>query len=217
MAPPRRASGHPNNVMSITLLPMTPNWLVDPKGRRLPPPSWPPERAAPGDLELVRRFCNTINREVGADRFATPDAFDQWLRGEGRQPTRPNGRDLARVVAFREALHAITHANRAQRVPDTAVADLAARVADVAYRFRAAPDGLRLVPDAPTATAAFLGELALICKHADDDGTLRRLKSCAHCEWTIYDASKNQSGRWCSMSICGTRHNARAYRNRHRA
>ena len=36
-------------------------------------------------------------------------------------------------------------------------------------------------------------------------------------EWTIYDASKNQSGRWCSMTVCGTPHNARAYRQRHRA
>jgi predicted RNA-binding Zn ribbon-like protein len=196
---------------------MTPNWLVDPKGQRLPQASWPPERTAPGDLELLRRFCNTINRENGADRFTTADGFDHWLRGEGRRPTRPNRRDFARIVAFCEALHAITCANQEQRVSHAALADLADRVIDVTYRIRATPDGLHLVPDAPTRTAAFLGELALICKRADDDGTLRRLKSCAHCQWTIYDASKNQSGRWCSMSICGTRHNARAYRNRRRA
>jgi predicted RNA-binding Zn ribbon-like protein len=165
----------------------------------------------------VRRFCNTINRENGADRFTTADGFDQWLRGEGRRPTRPNRRDLARIVAFREAIHAITRANQEQRVPHAALGDLADMVTDVSYRIRATPASLHLVPDAPTATAALLGELALICKRADDDGTLRRLKSCAHCQWTIYDASKNQSGRWCSMSICGTRHNARAYRKRHRA
>src|SRR5262245_45321886 len=99
------------NVIGITLLPMTPNWLVDPSGRRLPEASWPPERRAPGDLELVRRFCNTINRENGADRFATAVGFDQWLRGEGRRRIRPSRGDLARVVGFRESLHAITCAN----------------------------------------------------------------------------------------------------------
>jgi predicted RNA-binding Zn ribbon-like protein len=204
-------------VIAITLLPMTPNWLVDPKGRRLPEASWPPERAAPSDLELVRRFCNTINRENGADRFATPDGFDEWLRSEGRRPTRPSRRDLVRIVAFREALHAITRANQEPRFTHAALADVADTVTDVGYRIRATPNGLQLMPEAPTPSAAFLGELALICKRADDDGTLRRLKSCANCQWTIYDASKNQSGRWCTMSICGTRHNARAYRKRHRA
>jgi predicted RNA-binding Zn ribbon-like protein len=196
---------------------MMPNWVVDPNGRRLPDASWPPERAAPSDLELVRRFCNTFNRENGADRFATPDGFDEWLRGEGRTQTQPSCRDLARIVAFREALHAITRANQEQRATHAALADVAGKVTDVRYRIRATPAGLQLVPEAPTPTAVFLGELALICKRADDDGTVRRLKSCAHCRWTIYDASKNQSGRWCTMSICGTRHNARAYRRRHRA
>jgi predicted RNA-binding Zn ribbon-like protein len=204
-------------ITGITLLPMTPNWLVDPKGRRLPEASWPSERAAPGDLELVRRFCNTIDRDNGADRFATPDGFDEWLRGEGRTPTRPSRRDFARIVAFREAIHAITRANQEQLVTHAALADVADKVTDVGYRIRATPNGLQLVPEASTPTAVFLGELALICKRAGDDGTLRRLKSCAHCQWTIYDASKNQSGRWCTMSICGARHNARAYRKRHRA
>ena len=204
-------------VIGITLLMMMPNWIVDPKGRRLPEASWPPERAAAGDLELVRRFCNTINRENGADRFATPGGFDEWLLGEGRTPTRPSRHDLGRIVAFREALHAITRANQDRRVTYSELADVTDKVTDVGYRLRATPSGLELVPEAPTPSAVFLGELALICMRADDDGTLGRLKSCAHCQWTIYDASKNQSGRWCSMSICGTRHNARAYRQRHRA
>ena len=67
---------------------------------------------------------------------------------------------------------------------------------------------------ARSATNAFLGELALIAMRAHHDGTLQRLKSCTNCEWTIYDSSKNQSGRWCSMNVCGARHNARTYRQR---
>jgi predicted RNA-binding Zn ribbon-like protein len=196
---------------------MTPNWVIDPHGRRLPESRWPPERAAPGDLEILRRFCNTVNRENGADRFTTAAGFDLWLRAEGRRPVQPNRRDLDRIVAFRDALHAITRAHNDGPIPPGAWGELAGAVADVSYRIEAAANGLVLQPAAPSRTSAFLGELALICQHAADDGTLRRLKSCVHCQWTVYDASKNQSGRWCSMNTCGTRHNARAYRQRQRA
>jgi predicted RNA-binding Zn ribbon-like protein len=187
----------------------------DEQGRILPAAGWPPERAAPGDLELVRRFCNSINRENGADRFATARRFDAWLLSEGLPATRPNRDELARIVAFREALHTITVANQQKRQPAQAWAELADVVSEVTFQIRAG-DGLDLVADSPSRSMAFLGQLTLICERAQHDGTLRRLKSCSHCEWTIYDASKNQSGRWCSMNACGGRHNARAYRRRKR-
>jgi predicted RNA-binding Zn ribbon-like protein len=189
---------------------------VDARGRILPNASWPAERAAPGELELVRRFCNSFVRESGADRFATAAGFDRWLRSEGRTATKPSPADLARIIAFREALHAITVANSQHESTVGAWAELADRIADVNFDLHARRDGLDLVAHARSATAAFLGELALTCQRAQVDGTLRRLKSCANCEWTIYDASKNQSGRWCSMNVCGGRHNARAYRQRQR-
>ncbi len=195
---------------------MTPNGghPVDAQGRVLPEAGWPPERAAPGDLELVRRFCNSINRENGADRFATPDGFDRWLRSEGRPATHPDRDDLARIVEFREALHTITVGNHQSPLPPDAWAALANVIADVTFRIRANTDRLDLVAIAPSPTAAFLGDIAVVCQRALEEGTLRRLKSCVNCEWTIYDASKNQSGRWCSMNVCGGRHNARTYRLR---
>ncbi len=189
---------------------------IDAQGRILPNAGWPFERAAPGDLELVRRFCNSFVRENGADRFATAEGFDRWLRSEGRPATKPSVADLARIVAFREALHAITVANSHHESTIVGWAQLADPIADVTFSVRARRDGLDLVAKSRSATAAFLGELALICRRAQNDGTLRRLKSCVNCEWTIYDSSKNQSGRWCSMNVCGGRHNARAYRQRRR-
>jgi predicted RNA-binding Zn ribbon-like protein len=186
---------------------------LDEQGRVLPAASWPRERAAPGDLELVRRFSNSVNRENGADRFATARGFDAWLLSEGFPATRPNRDALAKILAFREALHAITVANQQKRRPAQAWAELADVVSGVRFKVRAG-DGLDLVAVSASRTMAFLGNLTLICQRAHDDGTLRRLKSCSHCEWTIYDASKNQSGRWCSMNACGGRHNARSYRRR---
>jgi predicted RNA-binding Zn ribbon-like protein len=187
---------------------------VDAAGRFLPEPGWPADRAAPGDLELVRRFCNSLNRENGADRFATAAGFDRWLAAESISAARPSRADLERIRAVREALHDLTVANRDQQPASGAWRRIAAALSTASYVVRADPDQLTLVPTAGSATGAFLARLALICMRARDDGTFDRLKSCSHCEWTVYDNSKNRNGRWCM--VCGGRHNARTYRRRKR-
>jgi predicted RNA-binding Zn ribbon-like protein len=190
---------------------------VDEQGRVLPHPWWPRERQAPGELELVRRFCNSTNRENGADRFASAEGFDEWLRTEGRSPIRPNAEQLAELRDFREVLHSITVANHDRAPALQAWASLAALLGETRFMLSVTGREPVLRPVATTPTRAFLGELALICLRANQDGTLRRLKSCTNCEWTIYDSSKNQSGRWCSMTACGGRYNARTYRQRKRS
>jgi len=51
------------------------------------------------------------------------------------------------------------------------------------------------------------------------DGTWARLKVCAEdaCMWAFYDRSKNRSGNWCSMAVCGNRMKARRHYQRARA
>jgi predicted RNA-binding Zn ribbon-like protein len=53
---------------------------------------------------------------------------------------------------------------------------------------------------------------------AEAQGTWSRLKVCSSdtCQWAFYDRSKNRSGRWCSMRVCGNRTKTRAYRARRR-
>ena len=48
------------------------------------------------------------------------------------------------------------------------------------------------------------------------DGTWERLKACPadDCHWAFYDHSKNRSGTWCTMDVCGNRAKVRAYRER---
>jgi predicted RNA-binding Zn ribbon-like protein len=48
-------------------------------------------------------------------------------------------------------------------------------------------------------------------------GNWNRLKVCSNdaCQRAFYDASRNRSGRWCSMATCGNRMKGRAYRQRH--
>jgi hypothetical protein len=86
----------------------------------------------------VRRFCNSFVRESGADRFATAKGFDHWLRSDGRRATKPSAAELARIVAFRDALHTITVANTPHKPTVKAWAGLADLIADVMFSARPA-------------------------------------------------------------------------------
>ena len=46
----------------------------------------------------------------------------------------------------------------------------------------------------------------------------QRLKACSRdvCHWAFFDQSKNHSGRWCQMDVCGNIEKARAFRERKR-
>jgi predicted RNA-binding Zn ribbon-like protein len=65
---------------------------------------------------------------------------------------------------------------------------------------------------------AAMASIATIVAVAQIDGSWHRLKACpgVHCGWAFYDHSRNQSGSWCSMSVCGSRAKAREYRRRNR-
>ena len=69
------------------------------------------------------------------------------------------------------------------------------------------PSGARLEGDGPVERV-----LALIVA----DGVWDRLKVCRaeDCRWAFHDSSRNHSRAWCSMSDCGNRAKARAYRAR---
>ena len=56
---------------------------VDSRGLMLPEPSWPDQPGTAGVLEPLRRFCNTTNRENGADAWRTVDELRAWLVAEG--------------------------------------------------------------------------------------------------------------------------------------
>ena len=186
----------------------------DGNGRVLPDPSWPDDRAAPGRLELVRRFCNTANRENGADRLAEADGLAHWLHAEGLPPLPTAGGNLARIVAFRERLHGLTRAHTTGEPAATDLDALADLLTPVRFTAVAGSGGLDLEVDAPRGSDHLLGLFALAVVDAQYRGTWPRLKACVHCGWVVYDNSRNRSGRWCSMTACGGREHARTYRRR---
>jgi predicted RNA-binding Zn ribbon-like protein len=188
----------------------------DDMGRVLPHAGWPSGREAPGELEFVRRFCNSINRENGAERFATSVAVDRWLTGEGRTAVHASRAGLASLLALREALHRLVVAN-ATGVDDPGAWDaLEAVVGDVSFRVTRQHDGLALQPTGSTVDVLIGGIVATVLA-ARRDGSWPRLKACRNCHWVVFDPSKNRSSRWCSMTACGGRHNARQYRRRLRS
>jgi predicted RNA-binding Zn ribbon-like protein len=74
----------------------------------------------------------------------------------------------------------------------------------------------RLEPQGGDGMQAAIGRLLAIAYDAALDGTWQRLKVCRNdtCRWAFYDSSRNRSGAWCTMAICGNRMKGRAFRRR---
>ena len=84
-------------------------------------------------------------------------------------------------------------------------------------RFRPGADP-ELAPEAGGVDGAIARLLAIVAA-AVEHGRWERLKACPRdtCRWAFYDHSKNRSGRWCRMEVCGNIEKARAFRERKRA
>ncbi len=124
------------------------------------------------------------------------------------------GTDRARIVEFREHVraHTLAHRDRVGGIDlDAALAD---QVADLQFTIVMRDGRLDAVPAAVGAVNQTIGTIALAIMGAQREGCWKRFKACLHCEWVFYDRSKNQSGRWCSMSACGGRAKVAAFRER---
>jgi predicted RNA-binding Zn ribbon-like protein len=187
---------------------------VDELGRMLPDPAWPADKAAPHRWDVIRRFCNTSNRESGADRFDTEVGLARWTASEGIYGETANRHDVIRLVSFREHVraHALAHLDR---IGDAAIdASLADYVAGLPFTLAGRAGRFELVPDAVGVVDQTIGTVAIAIMDAQRSDCWRRFKACRGCEWVFYDRSKNQSGRWCSMSACGGRAKVAAFRQR---
>jgi predicted RNA-binding Zn ribbon-like protein len=177
--------------------------------------------AAPGDLESVRAFVNTLDIEQGTDDFAAAAGLGRWLSGRGlAAAVMVSAADLASAVALREALRGVLreHAGHSSDTAQAAgpVHELAAIAAGLPVRLGADEGGAIAAVPAATGVRGALARLLLIAATAAANGTWTRLKACAadDCQWAFYDRSPTRNGRWCTMSICGSRAKSRAYRRR---
>jgi predicted RNA-binding Zn ribbon-like protein len=175
-------------------------------------------QTAPGELELVREFVNSLDRETGVDELSGARQLGEWLAERELVPagTRLSGADLRRAVELREALRGLLLANNGVplRDADVEIVDRETASAELAVRLRG--EGATELEPRGTGLDAAVGRLAAIVFEATVNGTWTRLKACPadDCQWAFYDHSRNRSGTWCTMAVCGNRSKVRAYRQR---
>lgn len=176
---------------------------------------------APGDLDLVRIFVNTLDVESGRDTIASREDLHAWLieRTLIEPEARIKAKDHDGVLEFREALRALLIANHDGTPPPAEAVASLERLGDrarLAIGFDAGGSP-RLLPT-ETGICGFEGRILAAIVEARIAGTWERLKACgcSTCLWVFYDESKNRSRSWCSMEVCGNREKARRYRARAR-
>ncbi|HUE26383.1 MAG TPA: CGNR zinc finger domain-containing protein [Solirubrobacteraceae bacterium] len=176
-------------------------------------------QTAPGELEQVREFVNTLDITPGDEQLREPEDLRRWLidRGLGPADLRVTRPDLARAIELREALRAVLVAHTdGQPAPAEASRKLDQFAARARLGLRFDEHGGANVEPAATGVNGALGRLLTIVHGAIADGSWARLKGCRDhtCEWAFYDHTKNRSGTWCNMDTCGNRAKARSYRGR---
>jgi predicted RNA-binding Zn ribbon-like protein len=170
---------------------------------------------APEGLALVQDLVNTLDIEKGEDSIATSGALAGWLAEHGFQVgTAVTDSDVARFGDIREGLRSLLDAHNGGTSSPEAVTRMNAALAGAGLTLqighgRATLDGA----GASDRAIARVGQAVLT---AEADGTWQRLKTCRdeECRWAFYDASRNRSGVWCNMAVCGCRTKVRAFRSR---
>jgi predicted RNA-binding Zn ribbon-like protein len=175
-------------------------------------------KAAPDELDHIRVFVNTLDLETNEDKLADPAATAAWLSERGLLPgDEPlSDADAGQARSMREALRKLLLAHNGAPIDPAAVdaVNAAAKSAELVVRFDE-HGAAALTPVRPGIDGA-LGRMLAIVFRSMAEGTWERLKACPaeDCEWAFYDWSKNRSGTWCDMDVCGNRAKARAYRQR---
>jgi predicted RNA-binding Zn ribbon-like protein len=176
---------------------------------------------APGRLELVRLFLNTIDVENETDELGTPRGAHRWLVAQGllRRNEQVSERERIDLIEFREALRALAFAHNGFPLAHGNLDRLNrhASNASIGAIFHGSDD-VELTQGKGDVHDAVSALLAIVCDSIREQ-TWSRLKACrnaATCGWAFYDASRNRVGTWCSMAVCGNRAKTRAYRQRQR-
>lgn len=150
------------------------------------------------------------------DRLATADDLGRWLAAAGLAEAKATEADLVMAVALREAIYdlAVARASRAplnenarKRLNDCASTSAAAAVLEADGTARLRGDGRALLGHvARRAVALLAGQEGGVIRQCEGDG----------CAILFLDQSRAGGRRWCSMSACGNRAKAAAFRQRER-
>ena len=175
---------------------------------------------APAGLAIVQDFLNTTDLEEGLDDLGDVAGLRAWLvaRGLGGEDVVIREGDRRRLVTLREALRDVIDGRDHGGIDRAALAVVEEAADSAVVRVALGRDGSATLTAATTGLDGFVARLLADIATAQVDGTWIRLKVCPRdvCRWAFYDASKNRSGRWCTMAICGSRIKSARLRSRRR-
>jgi predicted RNA-binding Zn ribbon-like protein len=175
-------------------------------------------KPAPGELVLIQGLVNTVDMEAGTDAISSRQLLKAWLVRHGllRSNETVSEEDLGTVLTFREAVRQLLLANNGEKTRPASMKKLNRLTSHCQLGVAFRPDGTCYLAPGGRGVSKALGEMLAQVVRAVSEGTWSHLKACSNsrCQWAFYDGSKNQSGRWCLMSVCGSRDKARAYRRR---
>lgn len=178
------------------------------------PKKAPKRDLAPGELRLVQDFINAWDLP-GSGRRSKPSTLADWL-AERKLPGGSHlcDADVHHAVQVREALRDLAAANDGTAVTQAAMETLsrAARSAQLGIQFD--HSGRPALEPRASGLDAAIGTVLAAVTRSMLNGSWSRLKVCRDdtCRWAFYDRSKNRSGCWCQMSVCGNRSKVRRHR-----
>lgn len=165
------------------------------------------DTAAPPAVTLVRDFVNTYEPQVDEESIPEPASLRDWLaeRGLVEPDAQLTDTDAVTARTVREGLRSVLLDHAGHEPDPAAIEALNAVLAAVPMTMTFDAGAYRLAPAGGSAFDAALTRLADAVREATEDRTWHRLKVCARdtCRWAFYDASRNQTRRWCSMAGCG--------------
>ena len=152
--------------------------------------------------DLIVRFINTLDVEVGSDVLDTVDGWQSWLAARGLNECfgHESPSDLTQARELRDDLRAMASGERCTQVRR------------VGIQVALTVDG-----EVELSAQTAVGFIAAAAAKVAIEQRLDRVKICPadDCRWAFYDTSRNRSRQWCSMEGCGNRAKARAHRQRH--
>lgn len=180
-------------------------------------------KPAPGALRLIQRFVNTRSLMRGYDLLEDPETATMWLAESGyylQQGRVVEEGELGRLRELREWFRDIllSHNLGPSARTEQAAAGLDRVLESAALGISFDSLGQPSLVSSSGGIEELEEDLMSAAIWARYTGIWQRLKVCSNdeCRWAFYDSSKNRSGSWCVMDICGSRAKMRAYYRRRR-
>ncbi|GHO84754.1 CGNR zinc finger domain-containing protein [Dictyobacter formicarum] len=171
--------------------------------------------------EPLRLLQECINTRFGrrADEWSNPEQLRAWLlqRHWLTEEQVVTQSDYHRMIEVREAIRGLLYMNTEDGVEAIHIDALNHLSQRAPLQLSFQQDGQANLTSELAGVDGVIAKLFGIVFTAMANGSWSRLKVCHNdrCQRVFYDVSKNRSGTWCSMKICGSRAKARAYQQRH--